>query len=300
MAEAMRLLVTGASGLLGGRLAVLLSRSHDVVAARHAAAPPIEAAVPLDLLDPASIDGAIRSARPHAVLHCAALADADRCERDPGLAERLNVGSVESLARSCRRLGLRLVAISTDLVFSGRRAFSSEQETPGPLMVYARTKLLGEQAALAEAPGTAVARVALVTGRGHGPRGSSSEAIAWALAAGRSLRLFSDQYRTPVDGESVAEAVNHLLAGGQAGTFHLGGPERLSRYELGLRVARIFGWPAERLTPIAQADGGLAAPRPADVSLDSGRARRELGWTPRAVDEAIREGRARADIIPPT
>jgi dTDP-4-dehydrorhamnose reductase len=296
----MRLLVTGASGLLGGRLAVLLSRSHDVVAARHAAAPPVEAAVSLDLLDATSIDGAVRSARPDAILHCAALADADRCERDPRLAERLNVVAVESLARSCRRLGLRLAVISTDLVFSGRQAFSSEQETPGPLMVYARTKLQGEQAALAEAPGSAVVRVALVSGRGHGPRGSASESIAWALAAGRSLRLFSDQFRTPVDAESVAEAVSRLLAGEQAGTFHLGGPERLSRYELGLRVAAVFGLPAELLTPIPQAGGGLTAPRPADVSLDSSRARRELGWTPRGVDEAIREGRARADIIPPS
>jgi dTDP-4-dehydrorhamnose reductase len=115
--------------------------------------------------------------------------------------------------------------------------------------------------------------------------------VAWALAAGRTAALFTDEFRTPVDAASVADAVGRILRRGGSGLYHLGGPERLSRYELGIRVARVFGLDASRLVPVRQADVPAPEPRPRDVSLDCGRARRELGWEPRPVDEALREGR---------
>lgn len=284
--------MTGAGGLLGGRLAELLGERHLVVAGRHQA--PAPAGVPeqpLDLLQPASIEAALEAARPDAVVHAAALADADLCEREPARAEALNLRAAEALARACRRRGIRLLALSTDLVLGGERAFSGEAEPPRPLLVYARTKLAGEEATLAEAPGAAVLRVALVHGRGHGARPTASEAIVWSLCAARAVRLFTDQYRTPVDAESVAAALHRLLEGVGAGRFHLGGAERLSRYEMGLRVARVLGLPVGLIEPARQVDVALAAPRPADASLDSGRARRELGWEPRPLDAGIREGR---------
>ena len=86
-----------------------------------------------------------------------------------------------------------------DLVFGGDRAFSDERTGTGPLGVYGRTKREGEEALLASDPTAAVIRVALVAGRGHGARGTVSEGVAWALQMGRTVRLFADEYRTPVD-----------------------------------------------------------------------------------------------------
>jgi dTDP-4-dehydrorhamnose reductase len=252
--------------------------------------------VALDLLEPSSIATALDTARPEAVLHCAALADADRCEREPTLAEALNERASAALARECQSRGIRLVAVSTDLVFDGRRSPLSEDDAPAPLLLYARTKLAGEEAVLAEARGSAVLRVALVVGRGFGPRGSASESIAWALHAGRPVRLFTDQYRTPVDPDSIAAATLSLFTGSGAGRYHLGGPERVSRYELGLRTAAVLGLPTTALTPISQFDAP-GAPRPADVSFDSSRAHRELAYRPRPLAEAIRDGRPQPDII---
>ena len=115
------------------------------------------------------------------------------------------------------------------------------------------------------------------------------------LVTGSAGRLGGrHQYRTPVDAESVAAAVAALLRRGGSGLYHVGGPERLSRYELGLRVARLLGLPAHLLQGITQAEHTPGAPRPLDTSLDCGRARRELGWTPRELDIGIREGRAEA------
>jgi dTDP-4-dehydrorhamnose reductase len=288
----MRLFVTGAGGLLGGRLAELLAGRHAVVAGVHDAPPPdgLET-VPIALLRPASLEAGLDRARPEGVLHCAALADADRCEADPDRAARLNVGPTEELARLCARRGLRLIALSTDMVLGGGRAFSDEAEPALPRLVYGRTKHAAEAAVLASARDAVVLRIALVHGRGHGRRRTASESVADALRDGRRLRLFTDQHRTPVDPESVAAAVDRVLETGARGLFHVGGPERLSRYELGLRVAALLKLPAARIDPVTQSRHLQGAPRPADVSLDSSRARRELGYVPRPLDVGVRESR---------
>jgi dTDP-4-dehydrorhamnose reductase len=291
-ASTLRLLVTGAGGLLGGRLAEILAGGFRVITGRHdSPAAPSAETVHVDLLDEHSLQNALDDARPHAIVHSAALADADRCEREPDLARRLNVDASARLARACRARGLRLVALSTDLVCAGDHPFATENEPPQGRLVYTATKIEAEEAVLSEDPRAVVMRVALVHGRGFGPRATASEATAWALRAGRSLRLYTDQYRTPVDAESVADAVRRVLQGEARGVFHIGGPERLSRYELGLRVADVLGLPRDGIEAVTTADFLQKPARPRDVSLDHSRAARELGYAPRPVDAGIREGR---------
>lgn len=289
----MRVLATGAGGLLGGRLAARLhERGFDVLALyRHAAPPPGPRALALDLVDGDALERLLDSERPEAVLHAAVLGRAELCQERPAEAQATNVALPERLARACTERGIRLVALSTDLVFAGDRAPYREDEAPRPLSVYGRTKHEGEQAVLGACPAAAVGRVALVLGRGHGARGSASESVAWTVRAGRPARLFTDEHRTPIDPESVADAAQRLLTGTARGLFHLGGPERLSRHELGLRTARALGLPETAIVAARQSDHAGPDPRPADVSLDSGRARRELGWEPRSVDAALRESR---------
>lgn len=292
----MRVLVTGASGLLGGRLAELLAASHEVTAMRHRAPVPEGLReVAGDLLDPPSLDRAVEATRADVVVHAAAEADADRCQADPDRARRCNVEASVALARACRARGARLIALSTDLVLPGDRAMTTEEATGTPILVYGRTKLEAEEAVLADAPGSAVLRIALVLGRGFGPRSTASEGIAANVAARRRLRLYTDQYRTPVDPESIADAIHRLLERSVAGRFHVGGPERLSRYELGMRVARVFGLATDGIEAATQAEQAPGARRPVDTSLDTTRARRELGWVPRPLDDAIRESR-RANV----
>jgi dTDP-4-dehydrorhamnose reductase len=284
-----RILVTGAGGLLGGRLAEILSASHDVIALRHQApVPPGLAVVDADLLDRGSLERAFEAARPDAVLHSAAIADPDRCEREPELARRINVEASAEVARRCARRGLRLAALSTDLVFDGEQALSSEEVAPRPILYYGRTKRDAETAVLAASPDAVILRVALVIGRGYGPRATATEAVAATLLAGGRPRLFQDQYRTPIDPDSVADAVARAFERPASGVFHLGGAERISRYALGQRVGRVLGLRGEfeGMSLTSQ-----SVPRPADASLDSSRARRELGWEPRPLDDAIRDGR---------
>jgi dTDP-4-dehydrorhamnose reductase len=263
-----------------------------VTAAHRRGSPPDDlASVAADLVDLASVTRLLDETRPDAVLHAAAMGRSDDCAARPGDAERANAVLPGLLAGECRERRLRLVALSTDLVFDGARSFVTESDPAQALGVYGRSKRAGEQAVLAAFPGAAVARVALVLGRGHGPRTTSSESILRALRSARPITLYTDEHRTPVDPESLAEALARLLAGRQAGLYHLGGPERLSRYELGRRVAIAFGLPEDGLVPGTQASHAGTERRAPDVSLDSSRARRELGWQPRPLDVAIRESR---------
>jgi dTDP-4-dehydrorhamnose reductase len=285
--------VTGAGGLLGGRLAALLhERGLEVVAAHRQGVPPDGLRkVAADLADAASVARLLDETRPQAVVHAAVLGRADLCAARPDEAELVNARLPGFVAEACRERVLPLVALSTDLVFDGRRPYVGESDPARPLSVYGSTKRSGEQAVRAAWPRAAGARVALVLGRGHGPRATSSESVLRALRAGRSTTLYADEYRTPVDPESVADAVARILERNAEGLYHLGGPERLSRFELGRRVARAFGLSEDGLVPGAQAEHSGPDRRAPDVSLDSSRARRELGWAPRPLDAAIRESR---------
>ena len=288
----MRILITGASGLLGGRLGLLLSGNHEVTGlVRSRPAPDGIASLAADLSDVAALGDVLDSAQPEAVVHCAALADAEICEREPERARRENASVTRHLASQCRARGARLISISTDLVFDGLQAFAREDSPARPLTEYGRTKLAAEAATLDGATDSVVLRVALVSGRGYGPRLSATESVAQRLRRGEPVTLYEDEWRTPVDAESVAEAIRAVLLRPQVnGRFHVAGAERVSRVDIGQRTARAFGLD-EQLVRRAPQRSHQGAPRPADVSLDITRARKELGWAPRPLDEAIREGR---------
>jgi dTDP-4-dehydrorhamnose reductase len=287
-----RILITGASGLLGGRLCLLLGQAHSITAlVRERPGPEGVTQVSTDLTEADAVERILDEVRPDAVIHCAALADAEVCEREPERARRDNEIASRKLARACRRAGARLVAISTDLVLAGDRPLSSEASPAAPLMEYGRSKLRGEGAITEECRDAVILRVALICGQGYGARLSGSEAVAARLRRGESATLYEDEWRTPIDPESVCTAIEAILARPQAqGLFHLGGLTRLTRLELGQRVASALNLDAGLIRAAPQSSH-QGAPRPRDVSLDITRAREELGWTPRPLDAALAEGR---------
>ena len=249
--------------------------------------------VPLDLALRRVHRARPRRGRPDAVVHAAALADPDRCEREPEAAAALNVGASALLAPPLPARGLRLVALSTDLVFRGTGR-PGRRRRPGPLLVYGRTKLAGEEAILAAHPGggrgpRGARRTDAATARGRRPR----EAVAWACGRRKRVRLFTDQYRTPDRRRLGGRAPSRLLEGAATGIFHLGGPERVSRYELGVRTARRLGLDAGLIEPVRAAERRWGRPaRPTSRSTRAARTRRARAGSPRPLDAAIaRSGR---------
>ena len=258
---------------------------------REQPAPLAVSALRADLADRAEVEAVLRAFSPDVVIHSAALADAEVCERHPDRAQRDNVVATRTLARASVRSGARFIAISTDLVFGGEAGLSTEDSLTNPRMEYGRSKVRAEHAALEECPETVILRVGLVCGRGHGPRRTGSETLADRLRRGESVTLYEDEWRTPIDPESVGGAVEALLERpSQKGILHIAGPERLTRVELGEKVAAVLGLDVSLIKHARQASH-VGAPRPRDVSLDTGRAKSELSWTARPLEVAIREGR---------
>ncbi|MCO5170771.1 MAG: sugar nucleotide-binding protein [Planctomycetes bacterium] len=264
-------LVTGAAGFLGHAVTTeLLARGRRVVGtSRDGAGVPAGAeAVALSLDDGGEAAAALaRALRPAAVLHLAAVADADACAREPAAARRVNVEATGRVAAAARAAGARTLYTSSDLVFGGDRAPYAEDDPPAPLGPYMASKAEGEAAVLAADPEALVARVALLYGLRRGRRGCFSDHLVARLREGEQVRLFTDQHRTPLLVDDAAALLCDLLERGARGRVHVAGPERVSRHAHGVALARALGLDPAGCAAARMADVAGLAPRPADVSL---------------------------------
>ncbi|MBL9079910.1 MAG: sugar nucleotide-binding protein [Planctomycetes bacterium] len=251
---ALRILVTGATGFLGGHVtAVLRARGHVVrTAARRAAD------VAVDLCAPGMVAAAIQATAPDLVLNLAAMARLSDCERDPEAARRTNTVLPQQFAE---RFGARLLHVSTDLVFDGRAAPYGEDGPVAPLSVYGSTKAEGERAVWPH--GGRVVRLPLLFGPDAKGRGATAS-LRTALASGRRVPLYTNEYRTPLHAADAAALLADLLADVDGPRLvHAPGPERCSRWELGRRFCALHDLDAGLLEPTECQD----ALRPRDVSL---------------------------------
>ena len=298
----MRVFVTGGSGFLGWNLCRhLVAASHEVVTTSFEHPVPeevVEGAVSVDLAQPESLVRAFGAAAPEVVVHAAALTSTGICEERPALAKALNVEATAALAAAVASAGVRLIHLSTDLVFDGARGGYGEEDEPRPLMVYGESKLEAERRVRASGADALIVRVTPMYGRGPAAHRSFVGWLGDGLARPEGVRLFVDEFRAPVYVDDVCAALETLLLRPEvSGIVHLGG-ERIDRASFGRLYAEVFGLDAERVlgVPRSELPPGTA-PRPADVSLDCSLAGRLIGYRPRSAREglvALREALDRA------
>ena len=273
-------LILGGSGFLGAHLVRAWRGAWPAIRCVSAARNPEHGATPgavvhaWDALDAGSTERLFSEFEPGVVISAAALSRVGDCEREPDLAVSLNTELPGRLARLAEERGVRMLHISTDLVFGGRPAQGerySEADQPSPLGHYGATKAAGEEQALAA--GALVVRLPLLFGESGGAGAGASDGLFAALGRGERPGLFSDEWRTPLEVGSAARALVELAGGGAQGLLHLAGAVRLSRFELGCRLLRAAGMgdSASELRCITRAEAGMAT-RASDVSLDASRA----------------------------
>ena len=259
--------ITGAGGLIGNYLvqtAAQFAPQFQVVGLTRAQ---------LDLTDYAAVRAEFQRQQPQLFIHCAAMSRSPDCQANPVLARKLNTEVPAQLAGIA--LKIPFVFFSTDLVFDGKQGHYDESAASHPLSVYAETKVAAERIVLAN-PRHSVVRVSLNFGTSSTGDRSFAEETRRAWEAGKTLKLFTDEFRSPIPVEATARAVWELAAANQPGLYHLGGAERLSRWEIGQLLA-VF-WPEvnARMEP-----GSLreyqGAPRPADTSLNCAKIQKLLG-----------------------
>ena len=284
-------LITGASGFVGENLAHRFRREGCELALTHCSTAPRAAAdrhFRVDLSRPGDFTRALGDFRADAVVHTAALINPDFCERNPEQAWAVNAGGAGEVSRWAESRGARMIYFSTDLVYDGEGGPNAEDDRPGPLNVYGKTKLQGEEEVRGNCSDWVVVRLALSYGPVRGHRGEWTAGMRKALAAGKNLTLYTDQIRTPAYVGDTVEAVCRFARSRCRGVFNLGGSESLSRYAFGLKFARVFGLPAERFLPIRMADLPTEAPRPRDCSLDTGKILKEIGLKTCDAEQGLR------------
>jgi dTDP-4-dehydrorhamnose reductase len=285
------ILVTGASGLLGASLVSLArEQGREVVGLYHRHPLHIDGVKLLDadLTDQAETSRIFRELGPSSVVHCAAATDVDWCEEHPEEAHRVNVSVPAAIAAISSRSGMRLLYISTDSVFDGERGNYAETDTPGPVNVYAKTKLQGEREVLLQNPTALIARVNLY-GWNAQNKCSLAEWILRELALGNSVSGFSDVFFCPILANDLADVILALLNQNLAGLYHIVGSEPVSKYEFARRVASMFGFDGVQVVPARMADARLKARRPRNTSLNTGKICAALGRHMPDVDAGLRK-----------
>lgn len=290
-----RLLVTGAAGQLGGH--VLRAVRRDWPAAEivtllrpGAGGSPTSNGVLADLCELDALAAAVERARPTHILHLAAMTSVADAHADPAAAQRVNTDATLALADAAARRGARFLFCSTDMVFAGDNAPYGEASPTRPLSRYGRTKADAERGLLERAGGDClIVRVPLLFGSPAGPRRTTFVQQIDALRRGEPLRLFADEFRTPIWLPDAAGALAGLANGTLRGVVHVPGPRRVSRYELIARAAAALGVSEAGLVSISRNDIPAAEPRPADLSLRSDRLWAALPeFRLHSLDEAMR------------
>ena len=264
-----KLLVTGASGFLGWNLCQVARAEWEVhgIYDRHPISIPGVHLHQIDLTKIELVTAEIEQIAPDAIIHLAAASSPNFCQTHPTQSYQINVATTQLLAKTCAEIAIPFVFTSTDLVFDGTQPPYLETDPVSPLNIYGEQKVAAERAILAAYPRATICRMPLMFG--NAPPTATSFIQPWieSLQSDRSLQLFVDEFRTPVSAITAAHGL--LLALQLApGIIHLGGNERISRYEFGRLFAEVFNFDLALLSPIEQRDLPMSAPRAADVSLD--------------------------------
>ena len=203
-----KLLIIGASGLLGSKLIVQAGRRYSVVGTYN---PFVDGKTqwrldPLDMGSKDEVDGLFDKVRPDMVILTAAMTNVDACEKDPTTANRVNASGPSLVARACKKHGSRLVHVSTDYVFDGSKTRKyAEDDVPRPISVYGKSKLAGERAVLSTLPGAVVARPAVLYG--WNPLENKDNFVTWVLKklrTGEKATMFQDQRISPTFADDLA------------------------------------------------------------------------------------------------
>ena len=284
-----RLLVTGVSGLLGINLALeAVQQGFEVVGWSNSRTlkntPFQQETVQLEHLE--SLPAALQKARPDAVIHCAAIANLDIAEQNPQLADSVNAQAPGVLAQTAKDLGVPFVQISTDAVFDGSKGDYSEEDLPNPQNAYAQSKLAGEEAVRLAYPQALIARVVFY-GWSLSSRRSLAEFFFNNLSQGKRCNGFTDSIFSPLYVRDLADLLLEAVAKNLTGTYHFFSRESLSKYELGVAIARRFGLDEDLIVPIQTAQGNLLTRRSLNLCANTTKLQSALGHTLPGISEGI-------------
>jgi dTDP-4-dehydrorhamnose reductase len=288
-----RILICGSNGLLGQRLALMLSSQTDYEVLNTS----MERSfvfddrlfdyTQLDITKKGDVKSLISSFHPTAILNAAAATNVDWCEVHRDEAWKVNVVGVENLVEAARKVGARLVHISTDYVFDGTRGPYSEDDTPSPISYYGKSKLASENVVRIGGIPHTILRTIVLYGAGIGIKENFPLWVVRSLKAGKQIRCVDDQISNPTHVTDLAFAAVKGFELNRDGIYHVCGKDRASRYDFALRVADVFGLDAGLINRIKTSDLKQEAPRPLISGFVTLKAQTELGLNPMDMTQGL-------------
>jgi dTDP-4-dehydrorhamnose reductase len=274
----MKLLITGASGLLGINFALEAMREHEVIGVDRGRLKSAPFQVwTVDLFHRHALESALDTVHPDWLIHCAAMANLDECEKRPDQAKRLNADLPAELAVACAQRNIKFVHLSTDAVFDGtKQGAYTEEDAPNPQSVYAQTKLEGERAVQSVNPQAIIARVNFYGWSLSGQR-SLGEFFVNSLSEGKAVYGFTDVIFCPMWVNHLAQTLLAMLEKELHGLYHVVGAQPMSKYQFGVEMARKFGLRESLIEPQSVERSGLTAKRSHNLWLSVHKLSTDLG-----------------------
>lgn len=284
----LRLLVTGASGLLGHQIAEkALENGHEVYAAYKENPSNLGKPVKIDLTNQNIILDTINKIKPQVIIHTAAYTDVDGCETNRELALTVNAEAAKYIAAASAELKAHIIYVSTDYVFSGEKGLYMEEDQTNPINYYGYTKLKGEDYVKKYAKSWCIARPSVIYGWSKTGKLNFATWIINSLSNKNEIKVIVDQYVSPTFNTNLAEMLLEMAEKRINGILHTAGASRVSRYDFAVKCAEIFNLDASLIKPAKIDEMSWKAKRPRDSSLDVSRAETILNAKPLKLDYAL-------------
>lgn len=283
-----KLLVIGASGLLGRKLMEVGKSNYKVYGTYFSHKIELENTFPLDVTKRQKVFNLVEKIKPDLVIDTHSITNVDYCELHPEEAWLVNVEGTKNVAEACKTFGCKMIFISSDYVFDGKKGSYSEKDKPKPLNYYGKTKAIGEKLIQIIDVNHITARTAVLYGIGGFGKQSFVSWVLENLKAGKEIRVVIDQFNNPTLADNLAEILFKLYEKDAFGLFHVVGKDNVSRYEFALKTAEIFGLNKDLIKPITTPELRQAAIRPRKLELSIKKLQRFLGITPIGIEEGLK------------
>jgi dTDP-4-dehydrorhamnose reductase len=286
----LKLLITGASGLYGSKLAQMaLAKNFEVYSSDIQDLSVYGNFVKLDISEKAQVAEAFKTIKPDVVVHAATLTDVDKCELNKALAWKVNVEGTKNIVEAAKTTGSFLIYISTDYVFGGETGRYKETDAPNPINYYGITKLKAEEIVKTQKE-YFIARPSVIYG--STPAAGKVNFALWIienLRKGEHVKIVTDQWNTPTLNTNLAEMTLEAIERKLTGIYHLCGATRVSRFKFAEQIADVFSLDKGLIDKILSSQFTLPAKRPMDSSLDTSKAKQTMQHKPLEMDVALKQ-----------
>ncbi len=291
----MKVLITGANGLLGQHLTkLLLDKNYEVVATgRGESRLPFEPSGTytyhtMDIANAFDTYAIMSREKPDVVVHAAAMTQVDDCEKQPELCERINVQGTAQILTDAETFSSHFIYISTDFVFDGDKGNYSEEEDTNPISLYGFSKLQAESMVQVSDIPFAIVRTCLVYG--NLLKGTRSNIVSWvreSLQQDKTIQVVSDQMRTPTYVGDLAKGIALIIEQKATGIYHISGKDWLTPYDIALKTAHKFQLDAGKIVKVDASTFKQPGRRPLKTGFVIEKARKDLGFEPMTFDEGL-------------